>query len=94
MTVFEAEMRFFNFERFVNPGRDAFPLCGVVFLYLSVAPRPNQFERSGSKACLRQELASEMSDRTVGESSDVNLSRSIPIRWSTVRVSGTLAYCA
>ena len=31
MTVFEAEMRFFNFERFVNPARDAFPsVCSFV----------------------------------------------------------------
>ena len=36
MTVFEAEMRFFNFERFVNPARDAFPVfaCLVSMLPL------------------------------------------------------------
>ena len=62
--------------------------------FSSESNSPNQLERSGNKACLCQELASGILDRTVGESSEVNLSRSIPIRWSTVRVSGTLAYCA
>ena len=48
-----------------------------------------------SITCEREELAQEMFDRTVGESSAANLSRSIPIRCSTgVASRGTTFVCA
>ena len=55
MTVFEAEMRFFNFERFVNPARDAFPVRGVVVgIFIQSVPgksKRDQGRKSVDSSC-------------------------------------------
>ena len=55
MTVFEAEMRFFNFERFVNPARDAFPSgfsceC-LASRWIKGKAKRDQGRRSGAHSC-------------------------------------------
>ena len=45
LTIFEAEMRFFIFERFVNPARDAFPSWFLWLILTEKAQRESKRSR-------------------------------------------------